>query len=83
MSYKEELIQCAAVCLAAAQNFEVGTTSLKTNQHTLSGLIQNVFEERVRQEIKWGAQDRTPENWMVILMEEVGEAAKDVLEKNY
>jgi hypothetical protein len=82
MSYQSELIQCAAVCLAAIQNCDQGSTELGDHEY-LNILLQIVKNERLSQELKWGAQKHSPEKWMVILMEEVGEAAKDVLERNY
>lgn len=39
--------------------------------------------ERFRQEDKWGEQNHSPEWWMQILMEEVGEAAKALLEAKF
>ena len=39
-----------------------------------------IHDERLKQEEKWGPQKHQPEKWMVILMEEVGEAAKAILE---
>ncbi len=44
--------------------------------------LQAIATERYRQHKKWGHQRRTWENWLVILMEEIGEAAKNVLEGN-
>lgn len=44
--------------------------------------LQAIAHERYCQHKKWGHQRRTWENWLVILMEEVGEAAKNVLEGN-
>lgn len=45
---------------------------------------RNIFgiieDERRRQDRKWGEQNHQPEKWICILMEEVGEAAKAVLE---
>jgi NTP pyrophosphatase (non-canonical NTP hydrolase) len=43
----------------------------------------DVLEERGRQDHKWGQQDHHPAVWMVILLEEVGEAAKEILEQNW
>lgn len=34
------------------------------------------------QKKKWGIQNHSPEKWLVILMEEVGEASKAALEAN-
>lgn len=86
MSYRSELIQVAAVALAAVQNLDSGSTELKGS--TLGGFpdlsyyLVEVGNERHRQEKKWGAQNRVPVMWMTILMEEVGEAARAILEKD-
>ena len=49
----------------------------------LNGRIERVLEdvrrERLRQLGKWGDQDHDSHTWLVILMEEVGEAAKTIL----
>lgn len=45
--------------------------------------IWNVIAERDRQDAKWGQQDHTPIEWMAILQEEVGEAAKEALEHHF
>ena len=49
----------------------------------LSGRIEaaldGVRQERYRQLGKWGDQDHDSHTWLVILMEEVGEAAKTIL----
>ena len=87
MTYKTELIQVAAVALAAIQNFEQGSTEL--NEETDKGfleleyLLDAVREERRAQEIKWGYRTRPPDRWMVILGEEVGEANRAVLEEDF
>jgi len=43
--------------------------------------IGNLIYERDRQDGKWGEQNHSPEKWIVILIEECGEAAKAILEK--
>lgn len=43
-------------------------------------VLAEVHNERFRQDEKWGVQDHLPAYWMTILMEEVGEACKNVLE---
>ena len=80
--YNRELIQIAAVALAAVQNDEWGSTDLSTREHlqTLENLLSCVKHERGFQENKWGPQNHSREKWMTILMEEVGEAAKEILE---
>lgn len=42
-------------------------------------VLRDVARERQRQDEKWGPQDHHPAWWMAILMEEVGEAAQEVL----
>ena len=39
--------------------------------------LQAIGDERDRQDAKWGEQNHSPWQWLCILMEEVGEAAKD------
>ena len=43
-----------------------------------------IKNERVAQDSKWGRDfpDRTDEYWLAILTEEVGEAAKDILDRS-
>lgn len=43
-------------------------------------ILEEVLIERRRQENKWGQQDHDPSRWMIILMEEVGEASVHILE---
>jgi len=49
---------------------------MKTKKEILGAIIR----ERNRQDIKWGEQNHTPYEWLVILMEEVGEASKAALD---
>lgn len=42
-------------------------------------VLRDVARERQRQDEKWGPQNHHPAWWMSILMEEVGEAAQEVL----
>lgn len=42
--------------------------------------LTRIITERMLQDKKWGVQNHGPRNWLVILMEEVGEAAKASLE---
>lgn len=43
-------------------------------------ILQMIRAERIRQDTKWGVQNHPPLGWIAILVEEVGEAAKGVLE---
>lgn len=85
MSYRSELVQVAAVALAAVQNLDRGSTETESPEalrYILFSLMDEVTKERNRQEGIWGAQNHKPEHWMVILMEEVGEASRSILENN-
>ena len=43
-------------------------------------ILDDIQNERHRQDAKWGEQNHSPEKWMVILGEEYGEACRHVLE---
>ncbi len=43
-------------------------------------VIEDVKGERKRQDEKWGEQNHGPSRWSDILMEEVGEVSKAILE---
>lgn len=47
---------------------------------TTSKVLDEVFRERERQDQKWGQQNRTAPEYLMILGEEVGEANKECLE---
>ena len=49
----------------------------------LSKYLDEIKSERRRQDEKWGEQNHEPLYWISILVEEVGEAAKEVLENKY
>lgn len=44
-------------------------------------VLQDVLEERRRQDAKWGEQWHTSLYWLGILMEEVGETSKAIIER--
>jgi hypothetical protein len=46
-------------------------------------VLQEVLIERHKQESKWGQQNHSPVEWLMILGEEVGEANKAALEKHF
>ena len=62
---------------------EIHYDKLEVNQDIQKHVIQKVINERAHQDHKWGVQRHSPELWMSILMEEVGEAAKEILEENF
>jgi NTP pyrophosphatase (non-canonical NTP hydrolase) len=43
-------------------------------------IIAAIATERTRQDAKWGEQNHSDCRWLAILMEEVGEASKAILE---
>lgn len=46
----------------------------------LQKILEEIREERNKQDQKWGKQLHCPKGWLMILGEEVGEANKAVLE---
>lgn len=44
--------------------------------------MQAILDERVRQNNKWGEQNHDASLWMLIALEEIGEVAKTILEKD-
>lgn len=49
-------------------------------KNNMENIINEVKAERVRQNEKWGIQDHDPIQWIAILTEEVGEAAKEAVD---
>lgn len=45
-----------------------------------SAVIFDVVDERDRQDAKWGEQNHGDAIWLAVLIEEVGEAAREILE---
>ena len=46
-------------------------------------IFQEVFDERRRQDMRWGIQNHRPMEWLGVLMEELGEVAKDTVENHW
>ena len=44
--------------------------------------IADIIGERANQDAKWGEQNHSNDRWLTILMEEVGEMAKELLERD-
>jgi len=85
-NYVKELIQVAAVALAAAQTFMYGNSSMENveDQSRVSKLLSGVYAERESQEAKWGTRyelDSPPEHWLTIMGEEVGEVADEIVDR--
>jgi len=47
------------------------------------GIMDEVAAERGRQDRKWGEQNHSPYKWLVIEMEELGEAARHAYEGDF
>ena len=82
MSYREELIQVAAVAIAAIESYD-DPERLKHTANMQIKVIEDVLKERQKQEKLWGMQRHTPIKWFLILGEEVGEVANAILEKDF
>lgn len=54
-------------------------SDLKTEKQSS---LNSVLQERIRQDEKWGEQNHTPTEWLPILMEEIGEFSKAILEES-
>ncbi len=46
-------------------------------------IVEEVLKERRRQDEKWGEQNHAPSIWTDILMEEVGEVSRAILEATF
>jgi hypothetical protein len=74
--------QQAAAQAAAAGEGEACLDHLRLRVTPAVRVVAEVLAERTRQDNKWGEQDHKPTDWIAILTEEVGEAAKAALEGN-
>ncbi len=75
--FREEMIQIGAVATAIIHDRDKGGTG--NHPEHLRVIEAEIAMERARQELKWGSQHHDPIIWMLILMEEVGEAADAIL----
>lgn len=48
-----------------------------------SQVYQDIMTERARQDHKWGEQNHMAPKWSLIMLEELGEVAKEILEHNH
>ena len=49
----------------------------------MSDPLQDSMEERCRQAAKWGEQNHDDLRWLGILMEEIGEASRHIIEADH
>lgn len=68
--YRDGIVEVAALTICAIIDFDFRPTE------TIDYIFQEIKEERKRQDKKFGEQNHTPLEWLSILDEEVGEAAK-------
>ena len=73
--YREELIQVAAVAIAAIQVIDTGKAELSTARD----IFDQILLERIKQNKKFGVQEHNPFIWMTILGEKFGEACQAAL----
>lgn len=55
---------------------------LEELEEAFNAVMDEVFEERIRQNELWGEQNHEPDKWFSILMEEIGEAAESNNDKD-
>jgi hypothetical protein len=61
----------------------VGQSHLTKGVSMINQILSEIIAERQRQDAKWGEQNHDPMSWLVILMEEVGEASQRALHMRY
>lgn len=76
---REEMVQVAAVAVAIIEAIDHGSA----DRSGTGGILEEIDDERWRQNQKWGAQSHPIPVWLAILMEEVGEAAQAYLEGEF
>lgn len=86
---RTELIQTAAVCVAAIEDIDYGVANAArsvenqgswTFRDQCAAVIWQVRGERIRQDEKWGPQHHKIADWLAILGEEYGEACHAYLD---
>lgn len=50
------------------------------NREVTQEILVDIFNERIRQDKKWGEQNHDSPVWLTVIAEELGEAAKALLE---
>lgn len=76
--YVQELLQVAAVAIAAIENYYEGCADARSPKS--DEVLLMVKGERYKQDAKWGLQNHWRHEWLAILVEEVGEVARAILE---
>ena len=76
--YRQELIQIAAVAVAMIECRDKGTAN-----GPYPTIINEIIDERIEQNRRWGAQGHDPFVWLAILGEEYGEACQAALQERW
>lgn len=87
--YRKELVQVAAVAAAMLEDEDFGQANfwsapnynLPSESHG-SMALSAIARERIAQDGKWGPQHHDRFTWLVILMEEVGELAEELIDED-
>lgn len=74
--YRIELIHTAATVVSALEDLAVGKAGSSPAAQDL--LIAAILEERKREDRRWGEIHHTPETWLKIIGEELGEAVEEL-----
>ena len=61
----------------------MGMCQFRPDQHFTEVAVKMIQRERRKQDEKWGEQNHPLNIWLMILMEEVGEFSKEILELNF
>lgn len=83
---RAELIQVAALAVAAVEDIDKGSSDISREAWSISGktefytsdVLDAVFAERVRQDKKWGPQHKRLASWLLYIGEELGECCKEL-----
>lgn len=79
----DELVQVAAVAVAIMEDDEFGQCDAQRhnpNEWTqLEEIVERIGVERIRQDEQWGARHLTKLEWAMILAEEIGEWANEMM----
>lgn len=78
-NYPTELIQVAAVAVAAWEDFMANQA--RCDGPAMREALDKIVAERRRQDTKWGNQHHPCAVWLAILLEEVGELAEAINEQ--
>ncbi len=82
LTEKEQLIVDAAYWRGQFDLSQERVSALLRAVDEMPGWIAVIKAERIRQDAKWGEQNHDDFKWLSILVEEVGELAKAILEND-